>query len=52
MPPTAPDVRSSDELESNISPNAPRYDGESKDQKQPRERRNKLKEGHRRHARQ
>jgi hypothetical protein len=29
MPPTAPDVRSSDKSESNISPNAPEYDGES-----------------------
>jgi hypothetical protein len=45
MPPTAPDVRSSDESKSNISPNAPKYDGEY-------ERRNKLKEGRRHHARQ
>jgi hypothetical protein len=29
IPPTAPDVKSSDESESNISPNAPEYDGES-----------------------
>jgi hypothetical protein len=29
MPPTAPDIRSSDESESNISPNAPEYDGKS-----------------------
>jgi hypothetical protein len=43
MPPTAPDVRSSDELESNISPNAPKYDGKSKGQKRARERRNKPK---------
>jgi hypothetical protein len=28
MPPTAPDVKYSDESESNISPNAPEYDGE------------------------
>jgi hypothetical protein len=28
MPPTAPDVRSLDESESNISPNVPEYDGE------------------------
>jgi hypothetical protein len=49
---TAPDVRSSDESESNISPNAPEYDGESKGQRRARERRNKLKEGHRRRARQ
>jgi hypothetical protein len=47
MPPTAPDVRSSDKSESNISPNAPKHDGESKDQKRARERRNKLKEGRR-----
>jgi hypothetical protein len=52
MPPTAPDVRSSDESESNISPNAPKYDGESEGQRQARERRNKLKEGRRHRARQ
>jgi TPP-dependent indolepyruvate ferredoxin oxidoreductase alpha subunit len=52
MPPTTPDVRSSDESESNISPNAPEYDGESEGQKRARERRNKLKEGRRRRARQ
>jgi hypothetical protein len=52
MPPTAPDVRSSDESESNISPNAPKYDGESEGQRQARERRNKLKEGRKRRARQ
>jgi multidrug resistance efflux pump len=51
MPPTAPNIRSSDESESNISPNTPEYDGEFKDQKQARERRNKLKEGHRHRAR-
>jgi hypothetical protein len=47
MPPTVPDVRSSDESKSNISPNTPEYDGESEGQ-----RRNKLKEGHRCCARQ
>jgi hypothetical protein len=52
MPPTTPDVRSLDELESNISPNAPKYDGKSKGQKRARERRNKLKEGRRHRARQ
>jgi transketolase len=52
MLPTAPDVRSSNESESNISPNAPEYDGESEGQKQARERRNKLKEGRRRRVRQ
>jgi hypothetical protein len=52
MPPTAPKVRSSDESESNISPNALEYDGKSDGQKWARERRNKLKEGRRRRARQ
>jgi hypothetical protein len=52
IPPTAPDVRSSDESESNISPNALEYDGESEGQKRARERRNKLKEGRRHRARQ
>jgi hypothetical protein len=52
MPLTTPNVRSSDESESNISPNAPEYDGKSESQKQARERRNKLKEGHKHHARQ
>jgi hypothetical protein len=41
--PKAPDVRSSNESESNISPNALEYDGETESQKQARERRNKLK---------
>jgi hypothetical protein len=49
---TAPDVRSSDESESNISPNALKYDGESEGQRRARERRNKLKEGYRHRARQ
>ena len=52
IPPQAPDVRSSDESGSNISPNALEYDGVSEGQKQARERRNKLKEGRRRRARQ
>jgi hypothetical protein len=52
MPPTILDVKSLDESESNISPNAPKYDGESEGQKRARERRNKLKEGCRRCARQ
>jgi hypothetical protein len=43
MPPTAPNVRSSDESKSNISPNALEYDGKSESQKRARERRNKLK---------
>jgi hypothetical protein len=52
IPPTTPDVRSSDEIESNISPNATEYDGESKGQRWARERRNKLKEGYKHRARQ
>jgi hypothetical protein len=52
MPLTAPDVKSSDESESNISPNTLEYDGESEGQKRARERRNKLKEGCIRYARQ
>jgi hypothetical protein len=51
MPPTAPDVRFSDESESNILPNVPEYDGESEGQRRTREKRKILKEGHRRHAR-
>jgi hypothetical protein len=51
MLPTAPDVRSLDESESNILPNTPEYDGESKGQRQARERRNKLKEGRRHRSR-
>jgi hypothetical protein len=50
--PTAPDARSLDESESNLSPNAPKCDGESEGQKRDRERRNKLKEGRRHRARQ
>jgi hypothetical protein len=46
-PPLTPlkisDVSSSDESESNISPNALEYDDETKSQRQARERRNKLK---------
>jgi hypothetical protein len=52
MPPTAPDVRSSDESKSNISPNVPEYNGESEGQRRTREKRNRLKEGRRRRARQ
>jgi hypothetical protein len=50
IPPKAPDVRSSDDLESNISPNALEYDGKTESQRQTRERRNKLKQGHRHRA--
>ena len=52
VPPEAPDVRSSDESESNISPFAQGYDGETENQKQARERKNKLKQGHQHRARQ
>jgi hypothetical protein len=52
IPPKAPDVRSSDESEFNISPNALEYDGKTESQKHARERKNMLKEGHRRRARQ
>ena len=52
IPPEAPDVRSSDESESNISPFAQGYDGETENQKQARQRKNKLKQGRQHHARQ
>ena len=51
-PPEALDIRSSDESESNISPFAQGYDGEIENQKQARERKNKLKQGRQRRARQ
>jgi hypothetical protein len=51
IPPKALDIRSSNESESNISLNAPEYDGETESQKQARER-SKLKQGHRRRAQQ
>jgi hypothetical protein len=52
MPLTTPDVRSSDKSESNISPNMPKYNGESEGQQRVREKRNRLKEGRRHRARQ
>ena len=52
VPPEAPVVRSSDESESNISPFAQGYDGETENQKQARERKNKLKQGRQHRARQ
>ena len=52
VPPEAPDVRSSDESESNISPFVLGYDGETETQKQARERKNKLKQGRQHRARQ
>ena len=51
-PPEAPDVRSSDESESNISPFTQGYEGETESQKQAREKRNKLKQGRQCRARQ
>ena len=51
-PPEAPDIRSSDESESNISPFTQGHDGETESQGQARERRNKLKQGCQRRARQ
>jgi hypothetical protein len=50
--PKAPNVRFSDESESNISSNALEYDGETESQKRARERKNKLKEDRRCRARQ
>ena len=50
--PEVPDVRSSDESESNISPFTQGHDGETKNQKQARERKNKLKQGRQHRARQ
>ena len=52
VPPEAPDIRSSDESESNISPFIQGHDGETENQKQARERRNKLKQGRQHRARQ
>ena len=52
VPPEAPDIRSSDESESNISPFAQGHDGETESQKQARERKNKLKQGRQCRARQ
>ena len=52
VPLEALDVRSSDESESNISPFAQGYDGETENQKQARERKNKLKQGCQHRARQ
>jgi len=51
-PPEAPDIRSSDESKSNISPFTQGHDGETESQKQARERRNKLKQGRQCRARQ
>ena len=52
VPPEAPDIISSDESESNISPFIQGHDGETESQKQARERKNKLKQGCQRCARQ
>ena len=43
VPPEAPDIRSSDESESNISPFTQGHDGETESQRQAKERKNKLK---------
>ena len=51
-PPEVPDVRSSDESESNISPFIQGHDGETESQRQVRERKNKLKQGRQRRAKQ
>jgi hypothetical protein len=45
VPLEAPDIRSSDEFESNISPFTQGHDSETKSQKYARERRNKTKQG-------
>jgi hypothetical protein len=45
--PKEPDIRSSDESESDILPNVLEYDGKTESQRKARERRNKLKQGHR-----
>ena len=52
VPPKAPDVRSLDESESNISPFTQGHDGETESQRQARERKNKLKQGRQRRAKQ
>jgi len=52
VPPEAPNVRSSDESKSNISPFIQGHDGETESQKQARERKNKLKQGRQHRAKQ
>ena len=52
VPLEAPNIKSSDESKSNISPFIQGHDGETENQKQARERRNKLKQGRQRRARQ
>ena len=52
VPPEAPDVRSSDESKSNISPFTQGHDGETESQRQAKERKNKLKQGRQRCAKQ
>jgi len=52
VPLEAPDIRSSDESESNISPFTQGHDGETKGQRQARERKNKLKQGRQHRAKQ
>ena len=52
VPLEALDIRSSDESESNISPFTQGHDGETESQRQARERKNKLKQGRQRRAKQ
>jgi hypothetical protein len=52
IPPEQPDVRSSDESESNISPDTKGDNSEAKSQRQVRERKNRLKQGLQRWAKQ
>lgn len=52
IPPTPPDVHSSDEAESNISPNAKSLEDETEAQRAARLRKNKMREGHRHRAHQ
>jgi hypothetical protein len=47
IPPEQPNIRSSDESKSNISSDARGDDSEAESQRQVRERKNKLKQGHR-----
>jgi hypothetical protein len=50
--PAAPDVRSLDELESNISPEVQGHESETEDQRQNRDRKNKKRQGRLHQARQ
>lgn len=52
LPPDIPDVKSSDELETNISPDEKTDEDESKEKKQSRIKKNKMKLGCRNRAKQ